>query len=95
MKSRYSLASEKAERFVKNVRRCRIAKHLSQRQLANILKVSVACISDMETHKHLPGFATVLMLADEFGMSIDELCNTEEMLFDGAEGTKSGFKEVG
>ena len=55
---------------------------LNQKDLADILKVSVATISHYESEKSFPDLATLVKLADYFGVSTDYLLGRTRLRMD-------------
>lgn len=61
-----------------NIRRLRIAKNLTQEQLAGLLSVSTAAISKWEAKNTYPDITMLFPLAEIFGVTVDELLGYDE-----------------
>lgn len=59
--------------FTENLKLFRRAKELSQNKLADILNISAKTVSHWETGYTEPSIAQLILLADLFDTSIDEL----------------------
>ena len=59
--------------MVKNLRQLRMSKGVSQQTLADFLNVSQQSINKYERHKIEPDIATLVLLADYFGTTVDYL----------------------
>lgn len=59
--------------LLKNLKKLRFEKNLSQQQLASEIKVSQQSINKYENHETEPNLATLVMLADYFDTSVDYL----------------------
>lgn len=59
--------------MVKNLRKFRIEKKLSQQQLADIIGTTQQSINKYENHGTEPDIETLMKLADYFGVSVDHL----------------------
>lgn len=57
--------------LLKNLRKLRTEKNISQQQLAAIINVSQQSVNKYENHETEPNLATLIMLADFFDTSID------------------------
>lgn len=57
--------------FAADLRAARIKRNLTQRQLADMLHMSVRTIIELERCKSSPRFETVVMLAKELNISLD------------------------
>lgn len=57
--------------MLKNLRKLRTEKNISQQQLAAIINVSQQSVNKYENHETEPNLATLIMLADFFDTSID------------------------
>ena len=64
---------ETLERFAAEVRRQRKKKHLTQRQLADNLRMHQRTIIDIENCNTIPGFDTVIYIARELDISLDPI----------------------
>lgn len=62
-----------AARLGKNLKKIRIAKGLSQGDIARSLNVARSFVSDLENGKHNPTLATMAKLAKAIGVPIVEL----------------------
>lgn len=63
--------------FPKRLTQLRENRELSKKQLAEILHVSDSCISQYENGKSMPGYDTLLSIAQFFAVSIDFLLGNE------------------
>ena len=63
--------------FQENLIRARKARGMTQEELAARLSISRQAVSKWETGESLPGLYTLAALADELGVSPDELCGRE------------------
>lgn len=61
-----------------NIRRLRIAKGLTQEQLAELLTISAAAVSKWEARNTYPDITMLFPLAEIFGVTIDELLGYDE-----------------
>ena len=59
--------------LLKNLKKLRFEKNLSQQQLSSEIKVSQQSINKYENHETEPNLATLVMLADYFDTSVDYL----------------------
>lgn len=59
--------------MVKNLRALRLAKGISQQQLADVIGTTQQSINKYENHSTEPDIDTLIQLADYFETSIDEL----------------------
>lgn len=59
--------------MVKNLRKLRTARGISQQQLADVIGTSQQSINKYENHNIEPDIATLAMLADYFGTTVDLL----------------------
>lgn len=59
--------------MVKNLRKLRISKGISQQHLANIIGTSQQSINKYENHNVEPDISTLILLADYFQVSVDYL----------------------
>ncbi len=64
--------------FCERIKELRLEKGLNQEQLANILGIGKASVSDWETGKSEPVFSNVILLADFFDVSIDYLAGRKD-----------------
>jgi transcriptional regulator with XRE-family HTH domain len=69
-------AGNTRERLAANLRRLRIANHLSLSQLARATSTSKATLSGIESGRGNPTVDTLTVLADALGVSISELLET-------------------
>ncbi|MEH7483339.1 helix-turn-helix transcriptional regulator [Neobacillus drentensis] len=67
------MKKEKAIHIGKALKPLRLATGLSQEELAHRSKLDRSYISDLETNKKSPSFATIIMLANGLDMKIEEL----------------------
>lgn len=61
-----------------NIKRLRLAKGLTQEQLAELLSVSTAAVSKWEARNTYPDITLLFPLAEIFGVSVDELLGYDE-----------------
>ena len=61
-----------------NIKRLRLAKGLTQEQLAGLLTVSTAAVSKWEAKNTYPDITMLFPLAEIFGVSVDELLGYDE-----------------
>ena len=61
-----------------NIKRLRLAKGLTQEQLAELLTISTAAVSKWEAKSTYPDIAMLFPLAQIFGVSVDELLGYDE-----------------
>lgn len=61
-----------------NIRRLRLAKGLTQEQLAELLMISTAAVSKWESRNTYPDITMLFPLAEIFGVSVDELLGYDE-----------------
>jgi transcriptional regulator with XRE-family HTH domain len=73
LKRRISLKKEKALYIGKALKPIRLAAGMSQEELDHRSKLDRSYISDLETNKKSPSFATIIMLAMGLGMKPDNL----------------------
>jgi transcriptional regulator with XRE-family HTH domain len=73
LKRRISLKKEKALYIGKALKPIRLAAGMSQEELAHRSKLDRSYISDLETNKKSPSFATIIMLAMGLGMEPGDL----------------------
>ena len=58
-----------------NIKRLRLAKGLTQEQLAELLTISTAAVSKWEAKNTYPDITMLFPLAEIFGVTVDELIN--------------------
>lgn len=68
--------------FAQRLTLLRESKDLKKKDLANILNVSAACISQYESGAYMPGHDILTRIAQYFGVSIDFLLAAESENFD-------------
>ena len=61
-----------------NIKRLRLAKGLTQEQLADLLRISTAAVSKWEARNTYPDITMLFPLAEIFGVSVDELLGYDE-----------------
>lgn len=61
-----------------NIKRMRLAKGMTQEQLASLLAVSTAAVSKWEARNTYPDITMLFPLAEIFGVSVDELLGYDE-----------------
>ena len=61
-----------------NIRKMRLERGMTQRQLAYRLRVSVQAVSKWERGKTYPDVTMLLPIADMFGVTLDELFGRKE-----------------
>ena len=66
--------------FQENLIRARKARGMTQEELAARLSISRQAVSKWETGESLPDLYKLASLADELGVSTDELCGRERLL---------------
>lgn len=59
--------------MIKNLKKLRRDKGITQKQLANMLGVSQQSVNKYENHNVEPDLSTVMKMADYFGTSVDYL----------------------
>lgn len=67
------------EQFGQNIKELRLACGLTQKDLAKLLDVSIAQISDIEKGKSTTSLKRAVMLADFFKVSLDSLVGLEKI----------------
>ena len=86
--------------YLKRLKELRLARGLSQKEIADFLGVSVAAYSLYERGNREPGIATIKKLAKFYNVSSDDLLEINEMPqtiaahFDGTEYTEDELKEI-
>lgn len=68
--------------FAQRLTFLRESKDLKKKELAQILNVSAACISQYENGTHMPGHDILTRMAQYFGVSVDFLLANEQDSFD-------------
>lgn len=63
----------KGDKMIKNLKKLRNEKNISQLALANIIGISQQSINKYENHSIEPDISTLIAIADYFGVSIDYL----------------------
>ena len=66
--------------MVKNLKKLRLEKGISQQQLADVVLVSQQSINKYENHHIEPDIETLIKIADYFGVSVDYLIGRTENL---------------
>ncbi len=61
-----------------NIKRLRLAKGLTQEQLAELLTISSAAVSKWEAKNTYPDITMLFPLAEIFGVTVDELMGYDE-----------------
>lgn len=64
--------------FAQRLAQLRESRELSKKDLAQILHVSDSCISQYEKEKSVPGYDTLLSIAQYFGVSVDFLLGNDD-----------------
>ena len=64
--------------FCERLKELRLEKGLNQEQLAKVLNIGKASVSDWETGKSEPVFSNAIMLADFFDVSLDYLAGRKD-----------------
>lgn len=59
--------------MVKNLRKLRMSKDISQQRLADILEITQQAVYKYEKDKTEPDISTLILLADYFGTTVDYL----------------------
>ena len=60
------------------IKELRLAAHLTQQQLADLVRVSARTIISIEKEQYSPSLMLAYRLAQVFGTSVEELCCLEE-----------------
>jgi transcriptional regulator with XRE-family HTH domain len=60
------------------IKQLRIDKEVQQKELANIMNVTVSAVSMWETNMRVPEVATLQRIAEYFGVTIDSLLGTNK-----------------
>lgn len=60
-------------KFAKHLRRLRIQKKISQKELSKYIGVPQTTLSDLENDKYEPSLSVAKKIANYFGKKIDEL----------------------
>ena len=68
--------------FAQRLTLLRESKDLKKKELAHILNVSAACISQYESGAYMPGHDILTRIAQYFGVSVDFLLANESESFD-------------
>lgn len=63
--------------FAENLRNLRIMKGISQKELADILKISLKTISHWETGYCEPSISQLIALSELFDVTVDDLIKKE------------------
>lgn len=63
---------------MKRLKDCRLEKHLTQKELAQILNITQQTYSDYETGRTNPDLKTLCLIADVLAVSIDYLLGRED-----------------
>lgn len=66
-------------KIVKNLKKLRLEKGLSQKKLAEIMSVSQQSINKYENHSIEPDIETLILMADYFNTSVDYLIGYSEI----------------
>ena len=73
--------AEKFDNFAWNVYALRRNAHMTQQELAKIMGTSSSVISHLESKKRMDVLgSTALLVADAFGVTVDEMYNTRVQL---------------
>ena len=86
--------------YLKRLKELRLARGLSQKEIADYLGVSVAAYSLYERGNREPGISTIKKLAKFYNVSSDDLLEMDETPqtiaahFDGTEYTEDELKEI-
>ena len=86
--------------YLKHLKELRIAKGISQKEIADYLGVSVAAYSLYERGNREPNIATLKKIADYYNISIDYLLDLDNSIntlaahFDGTEYTEDELTEI-
>ena len=59
--------------LLKNLKKLRLERKISQQELASVIKVSQQSVNKYENHDTEPNLSTLVMLADYFDTSVDYL----------------------
>ena len=77
----------------RNIRKLRLSKGMTQRQLAEHLHVSVQAVSKWETRGAYPDLVLLLPIASLFSVTLDELFSREDDDEQGKTGVKAQIQE--
>lgn len=72
-----TVSYETLETFSDRLRRFRKEKRIRQKELAELIGVSVTSIQAYERGEYKPSFERMIKLSDALGCTIDELCGTK------------------
>ncbi len=67
--------------FSNNLRKLRLAKNMSQKQLADELLVTVQCVYKWESGQSIPDIENMIAISTFFNVDIKDLVNKECKLF--------------
>ena len=65
------------ESFAQRLTALRESKDLTKKELAKLLSVSPACISQYEKDSNMPGYDTLCRISQYFGVSVDYLIGND------------------
>lgn len=71
--------------MIKNLRKLRMSKGMSQQQLADVIGTSQQSINQYENHNVEPDIATLIRIADYFQITLDHLVGHEGSVSENAE----------
>lgn len=61
------------EEFAKKIRKLRMSRNMSQKDLADLLNVDRTTVAGWETKDHMPDVFLLIRIADIFDTTLDEL----------------------
>lgn len=72
-------------KIARNIKFYRKKNKISQKELANILKVGQTAISNYESGRRMPNYELILKLSNVFGVSMDEMTSNDDFSLDNSE----------
>lgn len=79
---------------MESVRRLRLAKGLTMKELASMVDVTESQISQIETGKRNPGFETLLKLGEALECTVEELIRNEKDPATESDGKKEKYSNL-
>ena len=67
------MSSKTNEKFTQRLKALRLAKGITQQEIANLFNVTRPCICYWETGKRVPDYQTLIALGDFYDVSVDYL----------------------
>lgn len=67
------MSSKTNEKFTQRLKALRVAKGITQQEIANLFNVTRPCICYWETGKRVPDYQTLIALGDFYDVSVDYL----------------------